>query len=276
MVVGLALSAALLIGISDFFSTLAARRGRVLAVTLWVIVISTIPLALIAVIVGGEPDGSDLLFGAAAGLGGGLGLLALFAGYARTSIGIVGPIAAVIGVVLPVTVGIATGDEAGALALVGIVIGAVGIGLIGWRPDTGGRHSRGAAVGYGLAAGVGVGVMATFLGLTQESAKLLPVIPTRLVSAAIVLAVASIRKAPIMPLPASWRYLPGSVIPGSVGILLWITAAQRNLTISGLLLQMLYAVSAILAILFLKERSSPLQRVGFAAAAVAVALVSVG
>jgi EamA domain-containing membrane protein RarD len=64
---------------------------------------------------------------------------------------------------------------------------------------------------------------------------------------------------------------------GSVGgILMFTLAAQQNLTISGLLLQMAYGVSALLAILFLGERSTTTQRFGFVAAATAIVLVSVG
>lgn len=276
MVIALALGAALSIGIGDFFGTLAARRGRVLASTLWVMVTSAVPIAVIAIGLGGSPQTSDYVFGAVAGIGGGVGLLTLYAGYSRTTIGIVGPIAAVVSVGLPVTVGIAIGDPVGSLALFGIFVGVISVALIGWRPDTGGRHDVRTAVVYGIGAGLGFGLMATMLGVTHESAGLLPVIPTRIVSSLLLVAIALSRRLPLMPERSSWRFIPGATVGSAGGILLFTQAAQRNLSISGLLLQMAYGVSALLAIMFLQERSTAPQRFGFAAAVVAIALISLG
>jgi drug/metabolite transporter (DMT)-like permease len=205
-----------------------------------------------------------------------LGLLTLYAGYARTSIGIVGPIAAVVSVVLPVSVGIAIGDPAGSLALAGIFIGVVAVALIGWRPDTGGRHDPRVAIAYGVGAGIGFGVMATMLGITSETSGLLPVIPTRIVSTLLLVVIALVRRIPLWPVTRSWRYIPGATLGSLFGILMFTLAAQENLTISGLLLQMAYGVSALLAILFLQERSTATQRIGFVAAAAAIVLISVG
>lgn len=276
MVIALALGAAFSIGVGDFFGTLAARRGRVLAATLWVMITSSVPIALIAAWVGGTPETSDYLFGAVAGIGGGVGLLTLYAGYAKTTIGIVGPITAVVSVAMPVIVGVAIGDPVGGLASLGIVVGIIAVALIGWRPDTGGRHDPGTAVVYGIGAGLGFGLMATMLGVTNEAAGLLPVIPTRVVSSLLLTCLALSRRLPLMPEPSSWRFIPGATIGSAGGILLFTLAAQRNLTISGLLLQMAYGVSALLAIMFLQERSTVLQRLGFAAAVAAIALISVG
>ncbi|MGD2043056.1 MAG: hypothetical protein PVJ28_05340 [Acidimicrobiia bacterium] len=276
MVVALALGAALSIGIGDFFGTLAARHGRVLAATLWVMITSGLLIVPIAIGFGGSPTTLDYVFGALAGLGGGLGLLTLYAGYATTSVGIVGPIAAVVSVGLPVSVGIAIGDPVGSLALAGIVIGVAAVALIGWKPDTGGRHDPRTATLYGIGAGIGFGVMATMLGVTNEGAGLLPVIPTRIVSGALLVGIALSRKLPLTPVGASWRYIPGAMLGSVGGILMFTLAAQQNLTISGLLLQMAYGVSALLAILFLGERSTTTQRFGFVAAATAIVLVSVG
>jgi drug/metabolite transporter (DMT)-like permease len=272
----MALTSAVLIGLGDFFATLAARRGRVLAATLWIMITSAVLMTVIALWMGGAPTTSDYLYGAIAGLGGGGALLTLYAGYAKTSIGIVGPITAVISVVLPVSVGVAIGDEVGSLAVLGIVIGVIAVALVGWKPDTGGRHAASTAVIYGVGAGIGFGVMATMLGITSEEAGLLPTIPTRVVSALLLVSIAAARKLPMSPLRDAWRNIPMAAVCAASGILLFTLAAQQNLTISGLLLQMAYAVSALLAIIFLDERSTVTQRVGFSAAVLAIAFVTLG
>ncbi len=276
MVVAMALASAFLIGVGDFFATLAARRGRVLAATLWIMVTSAGLMTVLALWMGGTPRSVDYLYGAVAGLGGGAALLTLYAGYAKTSIGIVGPIAAVVSVVLPISVGMAIGDEVGSLAVVGIVIGVIAVALVGWKPDTGGRHASSTAVLYGVGAGAGFGVMATMLGVTSEASGLLPTIPTRAVSALLLVVIAATRRLPMSPMQESWRHIPIAAVCAASGILLFTLAAQQNLTISGLLLQMAYAVSALLAMIFLEERSTITQRVGFSAAVLAIAFVTLG
>ena len=271
-----ALGAAVLIGIGDFFGSLAARQGRILAATLWVMILAAFPTVVVALIIGGSPRPIDYWLGGIAGLAGGAGLLMLYAGYAKTSIGIVGPVTAVTGVVLPVSVGITIGDKVGGAAVLGIGMGILAVVLIGWKPETGGRHTAMAGVLYGLGAGAGFGIMATMLGLTPESAGLLPVIPTRVVNALLLVVIAMSRKLPIMPKLRSWRLIPLAATGSAGGVLLFTIAAQQNLTISGLLLQMAYGVSTLLAIVFLGERSSITQRLGFVAATVAIALMILG
>lgn len=276
MVLLLSLGAALLIGVGDIFGSLAGRRGRVLATTLWVFITSAFPIILLALAWGGSARPFDYLLGAIAGIGGGLGLLSLYAGYSRAAVGIVAPVSAVVGVVLPVSVGLAVGDRAGPLALVGVVVGMVAIALIGWRPDVGAVGTRRAAVGFGLAAGLSFGVMASVLGLTQPESNLLPLIPTRILSALLMVAIASTVRLPVLPVRPSWRYIPWAALCSAGGIALYTTAAQQNLTIAGLLLQMAYGVTALLAIVIFSERPTPSQSLGFAAAAASVALIALG
>lgn len=276
MVLALSLGAAVLIGVGDIFGSLAGRRGRVLATTLWVFLTSAFPITAIALLVGGTARPLDYLLGAIAGVGGGIGLLSLYAGYSRAAVGIVAPVSAVVGVFLPVTVGLTIGDRAGPLAMVGILVGMVAIALIGWRPDIGAVGERKTAIGFGLAAGLSFGAMAAVLGLTHQSAGALPLIPTRILSALTLVAIAGTAKLPLLPVRPSWRYIPWAAVCSAGGITLFILAAQQNLTIAGLLLQMAYAVSTLLAVIFFHERPTLSQRLGFAAAVVAVALLSVG
>jgi len=276
MVITLGLGAALLIGIGDLFGSIAGRKGRVLAVTLWIFLTSFIPIVILAAVIGGTASAQDYTFGGVAGLGGGLGLFALYAGYSTATVGVVGPTAAVIGAALPVVVGIGIGDQAGPLALVGIVIGIAAVGLIGWRPDLGPTGDRRSALLFGLAAGFSFGIMATFLGLTGDDSGILPLIATRAVSSLLLVVIALIRRIPLVPMPDAWRHLPVATFAAVVGLAMFILAAQENLTIAGLLLQMTYGVTAALAIIVFKERPTPPQRVGFAAAVTAIVLISVG
>lgn len=270
----LGLGSALLIGAADLFGSLAGRRGRVLAVTLWVFVFGVGVILLASWVVGGTPRPRDFTLGGAAGVAGGFGLLALYAGYSRTTIGIVGPVAAVLGAALPVAVGLSR-DVPGALAITGIVIGLVAIGVISMSPDTQGGSTM-PAVGYGLGAGFAFGVMAIVIGFTDPDAGIWPTLPMRIVSALTLFLLATALRRPRLPERASWKFIPAAAACSAIGIGLFALAAQRDLTVAGLLLQMGYAVTAVLAIAFLGERSTPLQRLGFAGALLSITLISIG
>lgn len=273
MVVIYSLGAALAIGFADFFGAIAGRRGRVLAVTFWMILTSWAPIALVAVAVGGSATLRDHLLGAIGGAGAGFGLLMLYAGYARSAIGVVGPSAAVISAVVPVSVGLAAGEPAGPVTLVGIAIGVVAIGLIGWvRRDE--SDNRWSGLAYGTAAGTGFGLLAVGLGFTSDASNILPVISTRFGSLVVLGAIAATRRGPLWPVAGSWRFVALAATGSTIGMSLYTLAAQENLVIAGMLLQMMYAVSAVLAIAFFHERPTRQQLVGFGLAALAVALVA--
>lgn len=274
MVVVYSLAAALAIGAADFFGAIAGRRGRVVAVTFWMMLTSWGPIALVAIAVGGTAEVRDYVLGGIGGLGAGIGLLMLYAGYARATIGVVGPSAAVVSAVVPVSVGLFTGDPAGPVTLAGIAIGVVAIGLIGWvRRDEGG--GRGAGLAYGVAAGAGFGLLAVGLGITSEASNILPVIATRFGSLVVVGAIAMTRRGRLWPVRGSWRFVLLAATGSTIGMSFYTLAAQENLVVAGMLLQMMYAVSALLAIVFFQERPARHQIAGFALAAMAVALVAI-
>jgi drug/metabolite transporter (DMT)-like permease len=272
----LGLASALLIGLADLFGSLGGRRGRVLAVTFWVFIIGIVSIVPAAVLVPGSPTARDMALGGVAGVAGGIGLLTLYAGYARTTIGIVGPIAAVLGAALPVTVGMVK-DRPGAAAVLGIVIGLASIALIGLSPsiDEGDAHPR-AAIGFGIAAGVAFGFMATIIGFTDTGAGMWPIVPMRAASAATLVVLAMAGHRPLLPVRESWRYIPAAAALSAVGIGLFAMAAQRDLIVGGLLLQMAYGITAVLAIMFLGERSTRTQQFGFVGAIASIVLLMTG
>jgi len=273
----LGLGAALLIGFADLFGSRAGRMGRVLAVTFWVFVTGIVAIVAGAVVVGGSPSTRDLMLGSVAGVAGGVGLLILYAGYAKTTIGIVGPVAAVLSAVLPVAVGTLTNRPSGRI-IAGVLVGLVAIGLIGIaRPTEAetGSSARRAAL-YGLGAGIVFGVMATIIGATDANAGMWPIVPMRVASALTLAAIAAVTRQPLLPDRASWRLIPAAGTLSAIGVGLFAMAAQRNLTVAGLLLQMAYGVTAVLAILFLGESATRTQKLGFVGAVISLILVTLG
>ena len=101
------------------------------------------------------PSWSTLSSAAAAGIGGCLGLGALYRGMAVGAMGIVAPTSA-LSAAIPFTVGIASGERPGVLQVVGIALALAGVALASREP---------AHRGGGRAAGVGLALVALGFGL---------------------------------------------------------------------------------------------------------------
>jgi drug/metabolite transporter (DMT)-like permease len=155
-------------GISDFLGGLTSRRIAVLAV----LAISQ-PLGLVLALLWVATLGADTIpagdlaiaFLAGAASLGGLG--AFYAAMAMGTISVVAPIAA-LGVVIPVVVGLAGGEEPTAIQLAGLVVAVAGVVVLSYKEDP--RHQPVARRSILLAIGAAVGFGIFFTGLDAASA----------------------------------------------------------------------------------------------------------
>lgn len=283
MAILLALVAAVAYGLSDFVGGLVSRRASPWSVATIGMAASTVCTALLATLVSGDPVPSDFAWAAVAGVGSGMGAGFLYRGLSQGRMGVVAPLSAVGAAVVPVLVGVITGERPGALVWLGIVLAFPAIWLVSSTPDHDGkgedepRESTAAAVVDGLLAGAGFGVLFAALGQVPGEAGLWPLTLTQLVSvpAVVVLAVG---------LRAQWvprgRYVWWGLATGPLGTaatLFFLLATQRGyLTIAGVLTSLYPAATVLLAWLVLKERIHRAQAVGLALCGLAVALVAAG
>src|SRR5919109_2654562 len=126
----LAIGSAVLYGAADFTGGLTTRRGG--AGTLPIVVLSQASgLVLLALILPllphASPSRADLLWGAAAGVTGGVGVALLYRALAIGTMAVVAPTTALCAVALPVVVSLLLGERPGPIPLAGI---AVGLGAI--------------------------------------------------------------------------------------------------------------------------------------------------
>ena len=126
MTILIGLLSPLSIGVADHIGTNVGRRGRLLATVLAIYVFTLLSTLILAVWWGGSPTGSDLLLGSVSGVSSGMGLIQLYRGYTTRGTGIVGPVAAVTGAVVPI----------------GVDTHRVGHALDGGQLGTGGRVDR--------------------------------------------------------------------------------------------------------------------------------------
>src|ERR671930_1724024 len=131
--IALALGASLTWGLADFFGPLQGRALGVLRTLVYVQLGGLAGIALIVAVRGEGLADSAALLAIPAAVSGTLGLFAYYRGIAVGAISIVAPIAGV-SAVLPVIVGIASGESPSALQLAGIACALIGVFLAAREP----------------------------------------------------------------------------------------------------------------------------------------------
>jgi uncharacterized membrane protein len=266
-------------GSGDFLGGLAAMRARTVAVLVVVQVCALVGALAVAALAGGDPHGGDLALGALGGVLNVAALGCLYQGLAVGRAGVVAPIAAVVGAVIPVVWGLASGENPANAALVGVVLAVVAGGLIsvehGEHPtrDPAGRS----ALGLAVAAGIGFGFSFVCYGNTRDASEFWPVFSGRVAAVVAVTAAAlALRLRPA---------LAGTPRVQAVG------AGALDVTATALLLVAvrngLFATVAPVAALapaftvghawwYLRERPSRIQLVGLAVALSGLVLIAAG
>lgn len=137
MAILFALAAAIGWGSSDYAGGHASRRSSAVSVVILTHLASVIALVVIAVMPGqtGSPELADLLWGLAAGLGGGFGAMLLFSGLGKGSMSVVAPITAVGAATIPLFAGVLQGESLGLLGFFGIVLALGAIVMVSLSGD---------------------------------------------------------------------------------------------------------------------------------------------
>lgn len=282
MTVLLALGAALSYGLSDFVGGIASRRVSPWAVALMALVGGALAVGLVGLVHGGEPTASDAGWAVLAGLGNGFGTAFLYRGLAGGRMGVVAPLSAVGAAVVPLLVGLLTGERPGAFAWLGILSALPAIWLVAREPVTpttavDGAGGRAAGVVDGLLAGLGFGVLFAALGQIPEESGLLPLALNQVVGGVVIAGLATLVRAPWRP-RERWAVVGMlSGLLGATATTLFLAATQQGLlTVASVLTSLYPAFTVLLAAVFLRERIHAWQGAGLALAAAAVTLIALG
>ncbi len=166
-------------GTGDFLGGLASRRMPTL-VTLGISqVLALAGAVVVAVVAGGDPALHDLLLGGLAGLMNVAALGCLYQGMAIGQIGVVAPLAAVIGAVIPVAWALAVGERPSALALFGVALAIAAGGLISRGTEESISPRSGRALLLAVGAGVGFGLSFVCYAATGHDSGFWPVLTAR-------------------------------------------------------------------------------------------------
>jgi drug/metabolite transporter (DMT)-like permease len=276
LVLGLIVAASF--GSGDFLGGLASRRARTLIVLLVAQACALAGAVVVAIAAGGDPSGEDLALGASAGLLTVVALGCLYQGLAIGEAGLVAPVAAVLGAVIPVGYGLATGERPGTAALVGIVLAIVAGALISLEHDElGDATPSRAALLLALAAGAGFGASLILYGNTSDRSEFWPVLSGRVAAVSAVAAVLALTRTAVVIGRGPRRQAVGAGVLDLVATTLLLIAIRDGL----------FSTVAPVAALapgftvgnawwYLHERPSTVQSTGLVLALVGLVLIGIG
>jgi drug/metabolite transporter (DMT)-like permease len=273
----LGLLAALCYGVSDFAAGVGGRRASSEAVAILSQPISLIG-AIVAVLVvrADSPTLPTHAWGASAGIGSGLGTLALYRGLTVGRMSVVAPVSAVLAAALPAIVGIATGDSLSPLRLSGLVLALPGIALVS-RQASGQQVTAHSGIAEGLLAGVGFAGLFIALARAGTSSGAWPLVPAQAIAVVTVLIAGFGLGSPGGTWkPAWWPAVITGVLGGGANLAYLASTGAGQLSVVAVLTSLYPAVTIVLARGLLHEHWARVQVVGLSLSAVAVGLISVG
>ncbi len=283
MVVLLALGSAAAYGISDFAGGILSRRSSPWAVAVAAQASAAVLTVLVATLSWGDPDGSAWAWGALSDVGGGFGAAFLYRGLGAGSMTVVAPVSAVGAALLPVAVGVATGERPNALTWIGVACAFPAIWLVSQAidpPDAADappRRGRAAELTDALLAGLGFGLLFSALGQVPDTAGLGPLAMSYAVAVPATISIAVAVGASWVPRDRAAVQAVGVGVFGTAATVLFLLASQTGLLTVAAVLSSLYpATTVLLAAVLLRERMGRTQGLGLLLAGCAVGLVAAG
>lgn len=278
MTIVLALGAAAFYGAGDFMGGLAARRNAVLVVALGAQVSGLLVLlAVLPFLAPATVTTSDLLFGAGAGVFGGIGLAVVLRSLAIGPMSIVAPTTALSASAVPVVAGLLTGERPGVGAVAGIAISFAAVALITREPADAAGTARlpYRALFAALGGGVIFGFFFVFLHHAGPDAGLWPLLPARISAIGVLALLVAAKQVPIVGGAGLAAAVLASGALDMTANVLYLLASQRGMLAVVAALTGLYPASTVLlAQTRLGERLAPAQVAGLGVAACAAVLVA--
>ena len=283
MAVILGLLVAATYGAADFFGGLSSKRASVPAVVVLSQLTGLPLLVVLVVIAGGDPSLRNLGYGGIAGGFGAVGLVCLYRGLSSGRMSVVAPITAVGAALVPVAWGLLRGERPSSVALVGVMLALLAVGLISRTDDdvldgdeTPGRATPASYLPLAVIAGLAFGLVFVLLALTDDDAGFWPLAAGRVVSIPLLTAgtIATGRSFAIGSRAAARTIVAAGVLDMAANALFLLASRQGLLALVGVLSSLYPASTVLLARLVLKERLLGVQVVGLVLAGTGVVLIA--
>ncbi|MDH2443488.1 EamA family transporter [Amnibacterium sp. CER49] len=280
MAVLLSLVGAVVFGVADFLGGFATKRSPLHAVIVLGQLAGLLVLAPAALLVLTRFDWGSALWGAAAGIAGGVGLLAFYRCLATGTMSVVAPVTAVTAAAVPVLAGLALGERPSGVTVVGVLLAVIAVVLVSaeggrlprWSTL---RHDRG-VIGA-LLSGAAFGLFFVLLSRSAAGSGIVPVAAARVTSISLVVGLALLLRRSLRPSRPGLPIILASGVADMTANVLFLVATRQGLLVVTSVLTALYPASTVLlAQLVLHERLGRLKAGGLAVAAAAVTCIAVG
>lgn len=286
MAIVLGLLVAATYGSADFLGGLSSKRASVSAVVVLSQLTGLPLLAVLVVAAGGEANGRTLGLGAVAGAFGAFGLVCLYRGLASGRMSVVAPITGVGAALVPVAWGLVRGERPDTLALVGVALAVIAVGLVSRTDDdvldgedTGSAEERAPTSSYVLLAvlgGIAFGTLFVLLAEAGDDAGFWPLAAGRAVSIP-VLALGTVvtRRSFAVASRSAFVTIVGAGVLDMAANAFFLLASRRGLlALVGVVSSLYPAATVLLARFVLHERLRPVQLGGLVMAATGVVLIA--
>jgi drug/metabolite transporter (DMT)-like permease len=222
----------------------------------------------------------DLMWGGAAGMSGGAGLVALYRGLSRARMGVVAPLTAGVGAIVPAMFGLLSGDRPSVIALSGVGVALTAIFIVGRHPGAP-RLEAGRIGPSGLpeavAAGIGFGAFFIFLSNSSADSGIWPLVGARIGSLALLWMLLLALPGTISVRAETNPLVLGAGLLDIMANALFLYASRSGLLTLVAVLSSLYpAATVILARVVLGERLRRSQLGGVILAVAGMALIAAG
>lgn len=282
MSVLLGLLAAATYGSSDFLAGLVSRRLPPIVVAAVAAALCLL-VGLIAIVFypGDGLSGKVLLWGAASGVGSAGGTVALYRGLGGGEMSVVATLSGLLTAVIPVIVGLATGDSLTTLAAIGILAAIPAIGLVSWSGGGGGAAGSGAI--WGILAGLGFGFLFVGYDRAGSDSGAWPLLVAEGVATLLTAgpALVALRRrgggaSSLRDRRGLGLLLAVGLLAGAANLSFIVANHHGELAVVAVLTALYPGFTVILARVVLGERWSSAQKLGLVTALVATFLVSLG
>jgi drug/metabolite transporter (DMT)-like permease len=288
-------------GLSSIFASPAARRDSPLAVTFWSQLLGLLCGLSVLLFVNNRMSVGSVVHGAIAGLGSGISLLLFYSSTRYLYVGVASAMSAVVACIIPVAYEASTGPTS-AREAVGVTVCVVALLAVArWRGDSradeaqpltvGGNPGPGAmalvgapgrvrqeilGIGAALTSGFGMGLYYIALAGTSRGQQVGEALESRLVSVAVLLAIALLTKrSSLAPPRRTFFSALATGVLGVAGAISYATAVRTgNLDVIVPIVSLSPAVTIAVAWLVFSEHVSRRQLAGLALALVGVVIVT--
>ncbi len=266
----LAVASAAFYGLADFTGGFVAKRIAVWTVTAWSMLIGASLLIIgLFIVPADHVTAADVLWGALAGIAGLAGLMILYATLAAGTMSVVAPISGATSAIVPVLFDLSQGSTLTSRQWLGVALGVAAVLLVGMQRGTSDASPR--IVGQAVAAGALFGLF--FIALSQASSEsgLWPLAGARAASIPLAFLLAFAAKALAPPMGRDLGLL-GAIggLDMSATIAIALAIQTGPLGVNAVLSSLYPVVTAVAAIVILRERPNAVQTAGVALAVGAI------